>query len=105
MSTGTPIEAGMYMAVYFKKYQDEEPQIRQVATVSPDSDDLVVNWHVGCYSGPWKVCMQGGGRGRRVWSETISSSTVLFPIIFTKTMKLGKETVSKLKLKYASLRD
>ena len=84
MSTGTPIEAGMYVAVYLEKYKDEEPQIGQVANVSPDSDELVVNWHVGCYSGPWKVCMQGGGRGKRVWSETISSSTVLFPITFTK---------------------
>ena len=36
MSTGTPIEAGIYVAVYLEKYKDEEPQIGQMATVSPD---------------------------------------------------------------------
>ena len=48
--------------------------------------------------------MCGGGRARKVWKEIVPCSAILFPVEFTKSMKLPKINVSLLKEKYGLLR-
>ena len=95
----------MHVAVYLEKYRDELPLIGMVASLSPldDNSKMELDWYMGCYSGSWKVCMYGGGRARKVWKEIVPCSAILFPVQFTKSMKLPKTTVSLLKEKYARL--
>ena len=87
------------MAVYLTKYKDEQPQLGTIKSL--DQKTVTLAWYAGCYSGKGKVCMIGGGRSRQEWREVVPREVVQCEIKFTRTMKLPKETVTKLKDLYS----
>lgn len=86
------------VAVYLPQYRDELTTIGKV--VSCDEKSAVVEWYVGSYSGVWRVCKKCSGSSKVLWRETIPKESILFPINFTKSLRLSKSCVDKLKQAY-----
>ena len=86
------------VAVFLPQYKDELPTIGKV--VSCDENSAEVEWYVGSYSGVWRVCKKRSGRTTVPWRETIPKESILFPINFTKSLRLSKSCADKLKQAY-----
>ena len=88
---------GTFVGVYLDKYKDERfPIIGQITKMCENGQDVELDWYVGCYSGPWKVCKVRG----KVWSEVILLTAVLCSVTVTKNMKLTASSVDALKAAY-----
>ena len=93
----TEFAEGTFVGVYLDKYKDERlPIIGKVTRVCENGQDVELDWYVGCYSGPWKVCKVRG----KVWSEVIPLTSVLCSVTLKNSMKLTASSIDALKAAY-----
>lgn len=97
------IAPGKMVACFVKEYRDEIPQIAEVLEISDDSDDIVIHWWDGTYSGSWRALVKRQGRASVPWTEVLKKSNVLFEVSLTKGFKLPKATQEILRKAYDPL--
>ena len=88
------------IAIYLPQYRDELPTIGEVVNIDEEGAKVEVEWYVGSYTGVWRVCTQRKGRATVPWRETIPKESIHFPVNFTKSHRLLKSFIIKLKETY-----
>ena len=102
--TTVPLEPGMTVACYVPDYDDEEPQIGAILSITNETEEVLIEWMTGTYSEPWSICKKKGKDGYSTWKELIPLSMVLFPIELSASRRIHTTLKKKLQDAYAQIR-
>lgn len=89
------VKVGSTVACYLTKYEDEEPQLGVVRSLTDYR--TMIAWMSGDYDDVWSVIKQKNGKE---WTESVPYSSILRVIVLNEDNRLCESDINMLKSDY-----
>lgn len=93
----TSVKIGDFVATRLSKYDDEIPQIGRVLEIM--ELDVTIEWWIGRYSSTWNVWKTNDEPNK----ETIPKNAIIRILVLTKSQRIHKNDIVKLKQIYENI--